>query len=274
MKYWKMAGAVWAAAVSPTTLAASFNAEIKMSGLSYSVVDLDLSDGVEASATLTDNFDRTSTYTYLFSEQAGKTYFDRNRVDGVFTPFDAGNLKPSASTRSTALWRDGKLDITSRASAQVDAADRGGFETYFFKSISFQMAPHTQVVWSVDYEMSASVDRSSPAELGWYSQAYLSGTDSSGVNSVTVMAYMDPSRGAASDSSAGRLQFTMFNDGDEYINNYLPISMSLGGGAILSVPEPASYALMICGVGVLGVWTRKRRRQGCGESRGGEIVAA
>lgn len=274
MQYWKMLGAALAATVSQTTLAANFNAEIKISGLSYNVTDLDLNDGVDAAVTLQEPLSVTQTYNYLFSEKSNKTYFDRNIVDGIFTPFDAGNLKPSASTRSTALWRGEQLDITTRASARVDAADRGGFEIFFYKSFNFQMAPHTQMVWTADYEMSTSVDRSSPGELGWYSNAYLSYADSSGPNGISVTSYMDPLRGAASDGSAGRLIITIFNDRDEYINNYLPLSLSLQGGAVLSVPEPESYALMVCGVGVLGVWTRKRRQATAAKPADGEIAGA
>lgn len=273
MKHWKLAAMVLAAALSQPALAANFNAEIKMSGLSYSVTDLDLNDGIDAAVTLQEPFSVTQTYNYLFSEKNNKTYFDNNVAEGIFTPFDAGNLKPSASTRSTAIWHGDKLDITTRASARVDAVDRGGFEIFFYKSINFQLAPHTQMVWSVDYEMSASVDRSSPAEQNWYSNAYLSYTDMSGPTGISVSGYMDPLRGAAANSSSGRLTFVFFNERDEYINNYLPLSLSLQGGTLLAVPEPQSYALMLCGVGVLGVWTRRRRQPPAAVAEGESTAA-
>ena len=263
MKAWM---AVLIAASSSSAMAA-FNAEFRLTGLSYELIDLRPEDGIAPAVDFAASEGRTSSFNELYSEFRDRPYFKNGFTEGIFTPFTIANRKPMASMRTEAVWNDGSLDITTRATAQATAPDRGGFETYLFKGAFFFLTPHTQMVWTGHYEMEASVEGGPDTSPSWNSWVYFRHPDEWREVTIEATAFGDPANGPAVARREGDISFTITNPYDYTYDRSVSLVVETRGGFISAVPEQSSYALMLLGAGVLGQVARKRRARGGDASR-------
>lgn len=270
----------FAAAASQSTLAANFCAEIILSGLGCSITDMNPNDGIEAGVTLANQFSRTQTYSYLFSEKNNKTYFDRNIADGFFAPFDAGNLAwqqhrpvraqpqlPGHARAISITWGENGLSMSLSGITRPVPRMAGGFDVDLFTTFSVTLAPHTSTVWEANFEMSVAVDGSPKADYrGLVSASYGAGE----------LVAVTPSRGPKSDFESGIYRFVISNPTDGFVEQRIDLSMNIYAVSPVAnpVPAPSAYALMACGLGLVRVWTKRRRQRAQEESPGAENAQA
>ncbi|WKB55384.1 PEP-CTERM sorting domain-containing protein [Eleftheria terrae] len=226
-----------------------------MKGLTFTVVDLNLSDGIDAG------------YTPLpdpnsFAWASGDV---RNRA-GVWSDFTThccGFPVPVQMRQND--WVAASIDAAGNAVATARLEGRHetasayfGISTYSEPERQFLLAPYTQL--SVSVEVWITLDDAgaiSSRSYSNYGSVFLAGAMAEGswtMADAYLFAQRDgtPSRQHLSE----RLTVTFTND----MPAYTELGLQINGGLLLeAIPEPSTYALFGLGLSCMGLLARRRR---------------
>lgn len=155
------------------------------------------------------------------------------------------------------------IDLSPGFQAQAEPADNpyGG-------GTSFRLTPFTQIVWTGDYAMRLEFTKGRSGGNDEFGLVTVSGgiydtagNGLDGFNHFTGIVATAP--GVNTESGSLRMAFS--NDSTEFAVAHLDLRARVMGQLqaspeIRPVPEPATVAMMLCGLAVLGAATRRTRR--------------
>jgi hypothetical protein len=199
------------------------HASVETSGFSYELVDLDDMDGIIPAITF--SYDGGASQSYGLAHPLGSESSKSHTGYGMLeNEIYGGSARAESGIDfvkvSATAWRAG---MTSNSVA----------DTY----LGINMTPNTAVIFHVPYELYATI-----SEPGSFARASLLFTGA--VNDGFALYDVQLGRGATSGSFTGRL--TSGSDG-------LVSNIGLTAGASVAVvPEPATYAMLLAGLAVLG----------------------
>jgi hypothetical protein len=263
------------------------------SNVKVTLIDLDPNDGIAASISFLPNATRFD----------GGAYIHGEAETGVVGGYDPGHqlnrFDKAGAWQSTNVSGSAHTDLASAAASVTGSATGVGFTAlsvsgsalsgtddhgnYFsYASVphdsvgnrSFILSANTQVVFSVDASMSATMTRGYTAgalegeAAAALMSLYAGGLAADGStlddlqqHSVSVQyADGDPLHGA-SDSWAGLMSASYSNLSNHSSQGAFWADAQVGGHSVLAaVPEPETYAMLLAGLGLMGSLARRRNR--------------
>jgi hypothetical protein len=213
-------------------------AEVTLDHLAYRLVDLAPDDGIAPSLTWTS--DTTLAYTHVYDQ-------DGNEIDGR-----------QIEALGTAGFDNGYA--TMQVDAQADAArvQLGLASGYGYadtnRSFHFTLSPNTQVIFSADADLWASWDQSAHSTVSALAELYgsLRGVgDGDWTFNTRAQVDQGSQHGSLTVSATSR---------DAWIDGYLAMNAyAVAESQALPVPEPASGAMLVGGLGLMAAFMRRRR---------------
>jgi hypothetical protein len=228
---------------SVTPLHAAMLSSASLQNFSIAVEDLTPNDGIQAG------------YTFAGMSQQGhvlswSSYSAPGEGDSTFA----------------SGWHDVALQSSSGASTAASSAGNGfiatsgsGLYTAFMnRSAGISMLPNTRLLISADVQLSASIDSLACEPLCQRASAQLL-ISAPGVFTRLEHVAVNPF-GETSRTVSIPVSFTFENSSLSLVERSISMSVE-SGGALVPIPEPSTYALMLAGLGVVA-WTRRRRLAG------------
>lgn len=214
-------------------------AEVTVRHLDYRLVDLAPGDGIAPALTWTS--DAVQAYSHVYDQQGIE-------IDGV--QIDAFGSSGYANAYASARV-DAQADA---AHIRFDLASGYGFASSN-RGFHFLLSPHTQVIFSADADLWASPTPEPHATLTALAELYGSlHLDGDGDWSFNDRAQVDAGSRQATLSVSSTSQ-------DAWVDGYLAYSAyAVAESHAAPVPEPASSAMLMGGLGLMAAWMRKRRR--------------
>lgn len=234
-----LAGLVALAAAGAVQAQTTTSASLK--GFSYQLIDLDTTDGISASLTL------TPVSTWLAARGFDPGSYTPNPLQIVD---EAGTASVANQTGSALATYDGSVMSTSQASTAPGyrmAAD-------VIQTWGFLLSPNTRVIFSAF----ASVSSQSSVDGYAFGGAGLNGSTRAADGYPSY--YFDDIR--LSDGSESRLVSFSVTASQAGLSGMVRAGVSGSAEQYLTplpVPEPSTYALLLAGLALVG--TRLRRRQ-------------
>ncbi len=263
-KWWIAAGVAAAPFVIASPAWGAVSATASLSNFAWQLFDLDPTDGITPAITFAGE---SSVSTSSLGSSS-----DYRWAPGFFASTAASSTSGLSSAGASTGASGGSATISLRsptAGTWVYASADGSPV-----NASFTITPWTAVLFTADASGTAKttigfdgVDREY-ANASVSMTAYLSpGIDSQEYHSAYRSAYASDSWDGSgytgqTVSFAGLLRLGFGNFSGEAVNGLVYASASASGGTSLPVPEPHTYALMLAGLATVGLWVRRRRRDG------------
>lgn len=214
-------------------------AEVTVRHLDYRLVDLAPGDGIAPALAWTS--DTAQAYSRVY-DQAG------NEIDGV--QIDAFGTSGYANAYASA-----RVDARPEAAhIRFDLASGYGFASSN-RGLHFLLSPHTQVIFSADTDLWASPTPQPHSTLTALAELYGAlHLEGDGDGGFSDRAQMDNGSRQATLSVSSTSQ-------DAWVDGYLAYSAyAVAESHAAPVPEPASSAMLMGGLGLAAAWMRRRRR--------------
>ncbi len=282
-----LTGALLAALASlGSAHAATATASASIYELSFTLIDLDPTDGVAPSLTFNDP------YGYGYTAY-GSAYANQNNSAGIYVndsnsftaPYaanafvsagsasaTAGGSSATASSTNNAFSATATSTLTGDPASTSDYGNAGATtypNNYYYYNQGFTLGANTLLLVKGKYALSATVDATGTTSDYAQAYVYLYGSFDSGTGitqsaglSKSMTVYGDSANYLQSDSKSGTFGFSF--------TNYAPTAgtgsfySSYAGAytyvATASVPEANVLALALTGVGVAGLGGARRRR--------------
>jgi hypothetical protein len=228
-----------------------------LSGLDYTLRDLRPEDGAAPAVELS-GFSSGSVFTAarnLLTHRRDAFFTDEVHGFGTW-----GSLVDVESGHATgqAIWEGNFFWTYGVGFADLYGPRTSALINRQKVSFGFELAPHTAIDWSVYYIIDVRADANAEAtrdDMGFAKVV----VDAAGRQALHIEAYANPEFGPDSVRRQGALTFSFVNDGDAWRsfqdNRFLTVS---GARPAALVPEPSSYALMLAGLGMVGLAARRR----------------
>jgi hypothetical protein len=259
-------------AISAAALAQS-SAEARISNVTLQLIDLDLTDGIAPSLTFNTGINGTLAGWDIYDEHTGLLYSDSKTTSAPLGPVTAEqSIDNLPHTRSDVSAGISGINFTDKELwARASMSDTLGTNTtsaYVTSgNVWFVLSPNTQVIFSADLSVRSSAGpvagprlfaiANSSATMGLYSSR-------ENVWQSTPLyhnAVFGQDRGPGWD----RTYSLSFSNATASEGAYA-LGLNVGASAYTSavipapVPEPASIAMLLAGLGVVAVRTRKSSR--------------
>ncbi|WP_229261901.1 FxDxF family PEP-CTERM protein [Duganella guangzhouensis] len=257
---------------------ASSSVSATLGNLHYTLIDLDPNDGITPSIVFgnvgyTDRSSQTSTYAY---DDANGVHSKFNRAVAPSITSSVTQSSPqysmSASASGTSMLNSGVLS----AYLQTSGDNKVSFDydsTADFGVLQFTLSAHTAITFYADASVSAA---SSGLPSGGYRNSALGIATLSGSfgGNGTALSFFNEDARASLDQIVGSagadlpvtdaknqtLEFTYNNLLDIGIRGYVTSSVGTYATlAVLAVPEPETYAMLLAGLGLIGAIARRRK---------------
>ena len=265
------------AAFGPAPAAATSTSSATLSGFTFTLVDLDTSDSILPSISFLSAAGTSQAYSYAF-----------NGVGvSANTGYGGGQWLPAASSASVfgtsasatvGIAGGDPTTLSLVASGSTAGFVPGGWYSSFIASalapdpiyLSFSLGANTEVTIGALYSLSTATT-SSPAQENATAKAYLavSGPGANGTGSqsdiasqqISVYSYWSGTQYAGDSASlAGALAVTFTNTTTGALDGMLHAESYVYGESLAAVPEPGGWAMLLVGIGMLGLIARRRSR--------------
>lgn len=281
-----VAAALAAAFASPAFAASSSFAEL--TNFSYTLVDLDLNDGIAASLTWTYPSAADGSYanSYAYDNSTTGTS-DSHFATGTFGSVSSA-VSQSLSQASSSVTPGGGTDPLLGASLQSSGSTDGvtvpgttsGYDTYAespwsLDAQTFSLSANTVVIFQADSWVNAATTVGFDPTTGateWASGSTFMRTyggyvgdwqdisDTAGVYAAFGYDSNTNTWLGESGSQTGLLQVSFINYGSSALDGkfYAAVTAS-GASTVAAIPEPETYAMLLAGLGLIGRIARRRQ---------------
>lgn len=182
-----------------------------------------------------------------FLNKAGYLFSDRGTGFGAFGGSGTSGLDFASASVSGQVTDGG--EITMASNVFVTDQDANADSIYAFSSFGNHgiLSPHTSVTFYVDYELNAASDW----QTGQKTVSILSGRFSNSGGSSSGDIYLK-----TDSMKAGSFAFTLTNSYDRGLSSYASFNAYT---AAVAVPEPATYGMVLAGLGLVAMAARRRK---------------
>lgn len=273
------------AALATTTASASAAnsfASATLGPITMTLYDLNPLDGIQSSLTFAANPPGVGTTAYSSISQS-TTGLNQSLSNTSTTPWGDISASKSASLVSAHASVSGAaqpsaingVTLSASGSATNTVSNSVNFSSYTAwvnapnSKGEFTLSANTLVVFTADYTTSASLN-GAPSDY-YYNWAYasaglsVSGTGAAGIGDQSSSALRDASVHALFQpwisSESGTMTVSFLNMTGGTLNGLLAASVHVSGEAysVAAIPEPESYAMMLAGLGFMGMIARRRK---------------
>lgn len=230
--------------------AQSASASAAITSFSYRLVDLDLADGITPSIALTP----ISGFTRLSHSMYGNSAMNEFQSIGTLGTTASGRAFGSASTTSGVDFMQAMAQFSAPAGAGYQSF--GGENEYRF---NFTLTPSTGLAFSGDVSLAAH-DSGGPVQAlaGMRMQGLFPWTPSGLVDYTAFNWTAGVEDGARAERFYGELRTGAIGlQGYFRMTNHATVISN----ALLPIPEPQTYAMLLAGLALLGVCARRQRRR-------------
>lgn len=285
-----LAASLTACALCATAHAAPMesSASVSVTGLTFELIDLDLTDGIAPSLQYFSDSDTMRDHWLASASTSESTWpgtgssndFDFQSAPGgvnnVFAPLQAGSS--NAGGQSSAVMTTSSIVASANTSMNAVTAGSREISAYaqllpnafdFAPYILYSVTPNTAVRITGQYELSARVQAQDPHGYG-FAQAnleFMAWVDEGGDVPVYhgLESIVDAGPNTSSDTKAGSFDFLLSNASANRQDQVLSLraaAYSSLTSSVSDVPEPTSIALMLAGLGVASVFGRRQQKLG------------
>ncbi len=241
------------------------SASASLINFSYSLVDLDLTDGITPSITFADPGAGLSFASVNLRDWEGfQIAADAEQGAYAFAPVSARASLPTARGEAA---MSGSLVSGLSLQSRYTINDFGGHlievENAVSSGAGFILSPMTSLILHADVALSAFVDigASSTLQGSAFTGIYMDVTPGFDNDAPVLVAGRTLSATTGESlNDAATLALTVRNGGAVPVDNFL--HMAIGGRgnlySIPAVPEPSAWAMLLAGIGLLGYRAAKR----------------
>lgn len=229
---------------------AALNSSASLTAISYTLVDLEPNDGVDASIIFTDYRSYSSSSAASVAGQG----LDWNQT----VQDNSSNPLLGSSMGARAALTSGSINGSSLAATGA-LHGPGEYYTNAWQSIMFTLSAHTHLVITGHVAASAEGNLVYPDQVS--SSAWLQVIDSQHASPFGRISFKN--WGAYSYSNPGintdedfTLEFA--NVGSTVIDGTMDVAVG-AYGTLAPVPEPATYGMLLAGLGLMGVALRRQK---------------
>ena len=248
-----LAGGIALACLSYGAAAVAASSSASLTNISMTVVDLDLADGITAGFSFVEGLG----FAGGLLVASGFGLDDRRDYGegGLTDPFVSASAAVSVPrVQASAVMTPSGFTLSASTAAPSSAHGDANFIA------SLSLTPHTRLIATADYSLTASALDACIPGLCEEGNANVFLVFDQDFQAASARAVARQGGGVFSTGpKSGSLQLQVDNVADTTAN----VGMHFGGsaraeGAVGAIPEPETYALMLIGLGVLGMASRRR----------------
>ena len=245
-------------AISSTSALASAQSSVVLSGVSFTLIDLNPLDGISPSFSFLSSAGNTLLSVTATETGLGTDSASRDRV-GTFS-FSRDLLTDLVNASATGSIQGYNMSVTGSASTAGTSYNASAF-TGSTSALNISLSANSLLLIQADASLLASStygDSASAAATLKLSYSYGSGASAVSVQDAKSKSLNIGAQGG-NQSAHDILSTAFLNTSGQTQKGVFSLSASVAGQAVTQVPEPETYALAIAGLGVAGLLARRRR---------------
>lgn len=243
---------------APVLATPSATAWVDLASVTWAVTDTDAADGIDASFSL----GGAGAWANACIGQEGNGDCqpgDANAGPWTFSDdHDLGWNAPSSASATFPLLSGSASATGTALSAEISGfspSGRRGVNANMFTTVGFRGAGHFDI--TVDYVLTASANGESWDTWAGSWAGILAHGNGSIQDGMTVGRPFD---GTESGSGTLHLGFDFTDDSTRWLQFQAHTELVNNGLPLPAVPEPSAYAMLLAGLGMIGLVVRRRRR--------------
>ncbi|WP_028998957.1 PEP-CTERM sorting domain-containing protein [Azohydromonas australica] len=237
-------------AVAAPTAMAALSARIEVGNMQFEVTDLTPDDNIAARHEV---FGIVGSYASVQVKQDGGS--DTAHVlDQRSVSFSLD--KPWGWGYSEVTAPPDRFRVVAEGTAGKSGSVLGGVNVHTFGQIAYVLGPYTAVTVTSDYLLEMHADK----VLGASRDEVVSGYLYSFLDTFEAAAYANPEFGSNDVRLSGQLLATFMNDSNRVVVVDHIFASEFDARPAALIPEPTTGGMFAAGLGLLGLWTQRRKR--------------
>lgn len=265
-----LAAAMLAAAAAAPALAApstTYGGSATITGLRYSVFDLNPNDGIAPSASFLGGLGAYSAVVNLVGNGGWESHYtSRTGSDSMPSPLASAVRGGASGSAAVVTDGQGQAALMTATGSARSGGKYDAFEVAASHYIDLELGAGTGVLIEGIYNVTAWAKQRAGALGAQGAMAFVTfGTADAGHDARSVEANSNPTLGKSFAQLMGDFSFSFRNDTADSKLMFGGVRAWTSGGqvtigsAVPPIPEPGTYALMAAGLGVVGFVARRRK---------------